>query len=143
VNEEILNTLYTQFGRNTTISHAELFAFIKSKYPDLAQKTISWKINQLKSKGIIIHVSRGIYSLKKKNDYIPIISPHMKRIFNKIKTKLPYLNLCIWDSRWFNDFTIHQLFRFFIVVETEKDAIESVFNTLTEFNKNVFLDPDK
>jgi len=38
---------------------------------------------------------------------------------------------------------IHQLFRYFIVVETEKDATNAIFNKLTGLNKNVFLDPNQ
>ena len=120
-----------------------MFLFIQSEFPNLAEKTINWKINQLKSSGILSHISRGIYSLKKKNDFTPEIPPYLKRIYNKIKKELPYLNFCIWDSRWLNEFMVHQIFRYYVVVETEKDATGSVFNSLTEFSKKVFLDPNK
>ena len=143
MNAEILNTLYTKFGRNTTISHSELFAYIKSKFPDLAEKTINWKIYQLKSEGVLSHISRGFYTFRKKSQYHPELSSNLKRIYNKINKELPLVNLCVWDSRWFNEFMIHQLFRYFIVVETEKDATNAVFNKLTGFIKNVFLDPDQ
>jgi hypothetical protein len=138
-----LNKLYAHFEGNSTISYKDLFPFIKNEFPSLAEKTINWKIYQLKSKGVLAHISRGIYSLKKKNDYTPELSPYLIRVFNKVKRDLPLINYCIWDSRWFNEFMIHQIFRYYIVIETEKDAANSVFNILTGFSKNVFLDPDK
>jgi len=138
-----LNNLYAHFEGNSTISYKDLFPFIQKEFPSLAEKTINWKIYQLKSKGILSHISRGIYSLKKKNDYTPELSPYLKRIFNKVKKDLPLISFCVWDSRWFNEFMIHQIFRYYIVVETEKDATDSVFNALTGFSKNVFLNPDK
>ena len=135
--------MYSHFEDKLYFSSGELFLFIQSEFPNLAKKTINWKINQLKSIGILSHLSRGIYSLKKKNDFTPEIPPYLKRINSKIKKELPYLNFCIWDSRWFNEFMVHQIFRYYIVVETEKDATNSVFNSLTEFSKKVFLDPNK
>jgi len=138
-----LNNLYAHFEGNSTISYKDLFPFIQNEFPSLAEKTINWKIYQLKSKGILSHISRGIYSLKKKNEYTPELSPYLKRIFNKVKRDLPLINFCVWDSRWFNESMIHQIFRYYIVVETEKDAADSVFNALTGFSKNVFLNPDK
>lgn len=141
--EDFLNKLYSNFNGLPIISIKELFSFIKKEFPDLAEKTIHWKINQLKSKGILSHLGRGTYSLSEKLDYTPELSPNLKRIFNKVKKELPFINLCIWDSRWFNEFMIHQIFKYYIVVETEKDATDSVFNTLSDYSKNVFLNPDK
>ena len=70
------------------------------------------------------------------------MSPNLRRIYNKVKKELPFINFCIWGSRWFNEFMIHQLFKYHIVVEVEKEAADSVFNTITDFSKYVFLKPD-
>lgn len=136
------NKLYSHFGDSSTLSIRELFDFMKTEFPDVAEKTINWKIYQLKTKGILTHISRGVYSLNKKKAFMPELSPNLRRIYNKVKKELPYINLCIWDSRWFNEFMEHQLFKYYIVVETEKEATDSVFNVITDFNKNVFLKPD-
>jgi hypothetical protein len=88
-------------------TNKDLFSFIQKEFPSLAEKTIDWKIYQLTSKGILSHISRGIYSLRKKNDYTPELSHYLKRIFKKVKRELPLINFCVWDSRWFNEFMIH------------------------------------
>ncbi|MCX6233132.1 MAG: hypothetical protein NT175_00190 [Bacteroidetes bacterium] len=143
MSSDFLNKLYTHFEGNPIFSYGDLFSFVQGEFPDLAGKTINWKIHQLKSKGILSHISRGIYSLNKKKEYNPELSPYLKRVYNKVKKDLPFINFCVWDSRWFNEFMIHQIFRYYIVVETEKDATDSVFNTLSDFSKKVFLNPDK
>jgi len=140
---DFVNMLYARFEGKPTIDFGDLFSFIQKEFPGVAGKTINWKINQLKSKGILSHISRGIYSLKKKNEYSPELSPYLKRIYNKVNKEFPFVNMCIWDSRWLNEFMVHQIFRYYIVVETEKDATESVFNALTGISKKVFLNPDK
>lgn len=139
----IINKIYTRFEGNSTILYKDLFFFIQKEFPVLAPRTIDWKIYELTTKGILSHISRGIYSLQKKNKFSPELSANIKRIFKRIKKELPYLNLCIWDSRWLNEFMHHQIFRYYIVVETEKDGCDSVFNILSDFNKKVFLNPDK
>ena len=135
--------LHARFEGNATIPYSDLFAFFRKDFPDLAEKTINWKIHKLKSEGVLSHISRGFYSFRRKNQYHPELSSDLKRIYNKIKRELPLVKLCIWDSRWFNEFMIHQLLRYFIVVETEKDATDVIFSKLTSFSKNVFLDPDQ
>ena len=140
---DFLNNLYANYKGNPIISFEDLFSFVQKEFPGRAEKTINWKINQLKSKGLLSHISRGIYSLQKKNEYFPEISPYLKRIYNKVKKDLPFIKFCVWDSRWFNEFMIHQIFRYYIVVEAEKGSTDSVFNVLTDFSKNVFLNPDK
>jgi hypothetical protein len=140
--DHFIHKLHAQFADSSILSVKDLFDFMKSEFPDVAEKTINWKINQLKTKGILTHISRGIYSLSTKAAYNPELSPNLRRVYNKVKKELPYTKICIWDSRWFNEFMVHQLFKYHIVVEVEKEAADSVFNTLADFTKNVFLQPD-
>ena len=89
-------------------------------------------------------MSRGLYSFNEKKEYSPEISIQLKRLYNKLHKELPFLPICAWDNKWFNEFTNHQMFKHFMVIETEKDAIESVFNRLiTPTGPFVFLDPDE
>jgi hypothetical protein len=89
-------------------------------------------------------VSRGLYSFNEKKEYAPEISIQLKRLYSKLHKELPYLPICAWDNKWFNEFTNHQMFKHFMVIETEKDATESVFNRLiTPTGPFVFLNPDE
>ncbi len=36
---------------------------------------------------------------------------------------------------------LHQLFKYYLVLEVEKDSAEAVFNTMTDVSKKVFLNP--
>lgn len=137
-----IDKLISHFEGTSVLSVKELFDFMKSEFPDVAEKTINWKINQLKTKGVLTHISRGIYSLSRKSVFNPELSSNLRKIYCKVKKELPFINFCIWDSRWFNEFMVHQLFKYHIVVETEKESIVSVFNVISDFKKNVFLKPD-
>ena len=140
--KDINQLIRNAFEEKSILSKKELVSFLFKYYPHWAEQTVNWNIHKLKEEGIIHHVSRGKYSLEPVSKYEPIISNSLKRLHNRIKRKLPYLEFCVWDSRWFNEFMIHQLFRRQLIVEVEKDASESVFYFIMDFSKNVFLSPD-
>lgn len=130
------------FKGKTAVSTKELFDYLKSCEPELPDSTISGKIYLMKQAGELTHVSRGIYSFTSKAPFTPTISPAIKKLNGSIKKQFPFLNFCIWDTRWFNSFMLHQPGRFYMVIETEKEAVESLFNRLSEGRTDVFLDPD-
>ena len=139
----LIQTINKHFKGRAEISTKELFDHIKSREPQLPDSTISWKIHLLKESGELVHISRGLYSFKNKDSFHPPISSQLKKLHNRIKKELPYLNFCVWDTRWLNGFMVHQINRFYIIIETEKEGVESVFYRLSEDHKNVFLNPDK
>lgn len=92
---------------------------------------------------VLTRVGRGKFVLGKKNNYIPNIPPKLKTLNNKLKKKYPFLDYCLWSSALFNEFMLHQPGKFFLLVEVEKDATESVFFFLKENKYSVFLEPTK
>jgi len=89
--------------------------------------------------GVLTRVGRGKFILGNKKNYIPDIPPKLKTINNKLRKNYPYLNFCLWTSALFNEFMLHQPGKFFLMVEVEKDAIESVFFFMRENKYSVFL----
>jgi hypothetical protein len=126
-----------------SVTKKELLKIIGIEFPDLPSSTIAWKLHNLKSQGLIQSPSYGVYTLSAKSSFRPEPSNYLKRIFNKVAKEFPYLQTCVWDSRWFNNLMLHQLFKYYLVIEVEKDAAEAVFNSLTDFSKKVFLNPTK
>ena len=49
--------------------------------------------------------------------------------------------MCIWSTASFNEFMVHQPGRFYILVEVDKDATQSVFYHLKENRFSVFIEP--
>ncbi|WP_412561415.1 DUF6577 family protein [Winogradskyella sp. MIT101101] len=111
-------------------------------FPDFKISTINVYLSRLKKYGIISNPSRGIYAIKDKKSHKPIIDIKLKRLFNKIKKDYPFAEFCIWDTKWLNEFMRHQPFKFYIIIEIDKDVTESVFYTLKESGKQVFIEPD-
>lgn len=137
-NNLILDTLKLK----QSISKKEILDLVSKEFPEMNDSSIAWHLHQMKSQGLIQSISYGNYALTSKDSFNPNISSSLKRIYNRLNKEFPYLQVCVWDSRWFNEFMLHQLFRYYLVIEVEKDAAESVFNSLTDFSKKVFLNPD-
>lgn len=138
-NNIILKSLHS----HQTLSKSELFSYVHHIDPSVSLSSFTWKLHQLKKQGLINSPSQGTYSIKIKNTFTPVVSSSLKRIYNKISKEFPYLQICVWDSRWFNDLMLHQLFRYYLVIEVEKDTTEAVFHTMTDISKKVFLNPNE
>jgi hypothetical protein len=105
-------------------------------------KTIAWRIHDLKEKGIIHNIQRGVYSWSGKTQYVPEISEKIKTIQRRIQQQLPYTNFCIAETRWLNEFMRHQVFKSYLVIEIEKEATAKIYNSLKDGGENAFLTPD-
>ncbi len=92
--------------------------------------------------GVLNRVGRGKFRLGAVNIYIPELSSGIKTLNKKLKNQFPYLNFCIWDTSVLNEFMVHQPGKFYILVETEKNSMESVFYFLKENKYSVYLNPD-
>ncbi len=93
-------------------------------------------------KGLLTRIGRGKFTLSSGKFFTPELSEKLKTINSILKNEYPYLKTCIWNTSAFNEFMVHQPGRFHILVEVEKDAVESVFYFLKESKYLVFIEPD-
>ncbi|QHA38256.1 hypothetical protein D5E69_22375 [Rossellomorea marisflavi] len=128
---------------NRPFTSRELYHFYLNYEPDLNENTFRWRIYNLKKEGIITSVKRGTYMLESRIDFIPPINLSLKRMYNKIKEQFPYIDISIWETNWLNNYMVHQPRTDNVIVEVDKDAMESVFSLLQETRSNVFLNPSK
>ena len=108
---------------------------------DLKLSTINWRIYALVQNGVLQRVGRGKFKFGKERNYLPDISSKMKSIYSKIKKEYPYTDICIWTTSLLNEFMIHQPFKFYSILEIEKEAMNSIFYFLKDLNFPVFLEP--
>lgn len=77
-----------------------------------------------------------------KEAFKPKVEQSLRKLNNQIQREYPYINFCVWDTKWLNDLMWHQPFKHYQIIEVEKNAAEQVFNKLNESIKNVFFNPD-
>lgn len=124
---------------------SDIISFYRQFDDNIKRATVDWRIYDLVNKGILHRVSRGLYSLKENEGkaYIPEINKSLKYLSGKIYNQFPFIDTCIWSTKWLNEFMLHQPFRFYTMLEVEKEVMESVFYALKEQGKEVFLDPSE
>ena len=131
------------FKKGQMFDNKQIASFYQSIEPQIKESAVNWRIYSLVQLGILTRVGRGKFILGKKKIFIPDIHPKLKTLNNKLKKEYPFLKYCLWTSALFNEFMLHQPGKFFLIVEIEKDAAESVFNFMKENKYSVFLEPTK
>lgn len=109
--------------------------------PNIKQTTINWRVYTLVQMGVLNRIGRGKFSLGKGLIYVPEITSKIRSLYNKLKKEFPFLKICIWNTSTINEFMRHQPGRFYLIVEVEKEATQSVFYFLKEKKQAVFIDP--
>ncbi|MDD4206289.1 MAG: hypothetical protein PHH55_09465, partial [Candidatus Delongbacteria bacterium] len=129
------------FSNRKSFSIKELNDYFIRINPDVKNGTLSWRVYDLISKGIITRIGRGIYSLGSERKFVHSISNLQRKISNEIKRKFPYAKYCIWNLSVIKEFLQHIFGINFLIVEVEREAVQSVYNSLKETNSNVFYEP--
>jgi DNA-binding PadR family transcriptional regulator len=143
VTKTIENTIPSYFKSKSQISREKLGNLIKEDFPELSEGTITVYLSKLKKAGIINNPERGVYSITNKQIFNPEINQNLKKIYNKIHKEFPFIDLCVWNTKWLNDLMRHQPLKNYTIIEVEKEAEEQIFNAMTEWNKNVYFNPNE
>ncbi len=140
----IENRLIEEFKNRDSFSREELFDFFKYFEPELKESTYGWRIYNLKKKNIIKSVQRGYYTISYKPGYNPEISKEILKIAKVISDRFEDIKYCIWDTNWINEFTQHQSGKKIVIIEIEKDFVESLYYELKDsFRFDFYLKPDE
>ena len=136
--------LLETFKGRDIFSREELFDFYKGFEPNLKEATFAWRIYNLKNKGIIKSVQRGYYTISNKSEFNPHVSKDIIKLANTISESFEDVKYCIWDTEWVNEFAQHQSSKRIIIIEIEKDFVESLYYELKDYSRfDYYLNPDK
>lgn len=104
---------------------------------------MNWRVYNLVKQGILLRTGKGKFRLGKGFLYIPEVDNRIIKINRLLKEKYPFIQYCIWVSSSIIEFGHHIPKTNIILVDTERDSMESVFYTLKEEFKTVFHKPGK
>jgi hypothetical protein len=120
-----------------------LAKFYRSKEPNLKDTTINWRIYELVKNGVLERIGRGKFKIGQTKSFEAIPSKQITKLYKDLQGKFPFLQICIWETGWLNEFAQHLSNKPLIIVETEKDACESVFYKLQDTHRSVYLNPSE
>ena len=139
----IENKLVEEFKDWAYFTREDLFEFYRYFEPDLKEGTFGWRIYSLKDKNIIRPLKRGLYVISNQPKYRPEVSHELIELAKRITDKFEETKYCIWEMEWLNEFSQHQASKKTILIEIEKDFVESLYYELKDSSRNeLYLNPD-
>lgn len=140
----IENRLIEEFKNRDSFSREDLFHFYTYFEPNLKEGTFGWRIYDLKNKNIIKPVRRGYYTICYKPKYKPVLSTDLLKLAKFISQRFEEVKHCVWETDWLNEFSRHQTTKRLILIEIEKDFVESLYYELKDvFRLDIYLNPDE
>lgn len=134
------------FARNgDPFSVDNLLSYFKSADIDFNKRSIPtqlWRMvnaNELRK----VEKDRFIISDDRKSEFHPFYNEEMKGIADIIRDSYPFMDICIWNLDDIKRLSHYATNRDLIFVEVDRDAVEGVFNLLSETfpNRRVFVNP--
>jgi len=139
----IENKLIKEFRNRDYFTREELYDFYTHFEPYLNESTFAWRIHDLKNKNRIKSIRRGHYVISNKSTYNPEISDELVKLTKRITDRFENVKHCIWETEWLNEFSQHQASKRIILIEIEKDFVESLYYELKDSSKSeIYLNPD-
>lgn len=139
------------FSGRKFFGKTDLRKFYTAYSPTLTETAFRRILYALERRDQIISVDAGVYKFPNGHNasqalekFTPSFSAGLRQIDQAVKTAFPYADYLVWETRLLHEFMLHQPGQSQIVLETEKDVSESVFNFLNaRFVGRVFLHPDR
>jgi hypothetical protein len=138
-----LNGLKAAFGGQMSISLDALRDYFRSTEPHIPDSTIKWRVHDLVNSGILSRSGHGMYQLGSTDTYLPELPSRVLKAGKFIKKEFPSINYCVWDSGLLNEFAQHVSSYHFILIDVERDVMESVYYRLRDEFSGVFLRPSE
>lgn len=138
-----ITRLEEKFAGSEELTTKDLLAFFKELNENVPKSTVNWRVYELVRNGILERVGKGRFILGSESKFHPSISIQIKQLNYKIKKQFPFISYCLWDNGMIKPFHQHLPSFRFILVDAEKEVMESLFVFFKEEYKNTYLKPDK
>lgn len=124
--------LIEKFSEKETISLRDIDAFYRESEPEISKTSVSWRVYSLVQDGALQRIGHGLYKIGTTKPFLPVVSPKMKQINKYLKSNFPYIQFCIWDLSFMNQFANHLINYNVLFADVEKDVMESAYYVLKE-----------
>lgn len=108
---------------------------------DISPKMLSWYLRKLVDQKKIFRIGRGVYTTRPKIFFRPIPNALSVRLYKKLKAAYPLLDFCIYNGEILSDLQHHLSYNNNIYIETEREAIETIFHFVKDIHPRSFLSP--
>lgn len=122
------------FESNETIRRTALLSLLSKQYPKAKLTTLDWHIHTLLEQGRLVRRGRGSYALTADKPGASRFDPHLPselvEIGKRLSRKFPLTITCVWSTSVLHPFVQQQPFTTYWLVETERDAVDSILDSM-------------
>ena len=138
----VKNELQNFIEKHEYFSTQDVYKYFNNQNISIKQSTIRFYLSEAIKNNNLYSIGHGLYITKvTKNRYTPYINNNIIEIYNAIREEYPLLTYCIWTTSILNEFHHHISNVNFLIIEVEKDGVESVFYFLKEKYNILFKNP--
>jgi hypothetical protein len=120
-------------NKEQIIDKEEMYSLYQKIYKNENIRSFDNMITYFKSNNIMNELEKNKYSVITKGIYKYSEKEEAEsRIYKLLYKEYPKINFIVWNTKILNDFTLHYVMKNFIVVETEKYAIDLFVEVLKE-----------
>jgi hypothetical protein len=122
------------FEPNQIIQRSALHLALRREYPKATTATLDWHIHTLLEQGHLIRRGWGRYELADqlvgRRAFVPCLPDELVRAGKILRERFPLLTTCMWSTSALQSFTVQQPFVAYWLIETERDAVDVVLDTI-------------
>lgn len=104
--------------------------------------TVRQYLSALAKENKVARIGNGEYMFTDKQVFTFRPTQALEKLYRELKGTLPYTDFCIYDGSIFIPFQHHVSVNHAIYVETNRDAVDTVFARLKDSQKIVYKQPD-
>ena len=123
-------------------SAAELQSYL-NQTEEVRKTTLYWYLHKLTSDHRLSRVSRGIYSVSGRKEFIPEVTEDMIAANEILHRELPFSSFCYYKGTELAPYLHNIASNNVLYVETERDSCESAFNVLKREGYTCYIRPGK
>ncbi len=145
-----LNELNRAFLASGRVQKSVLRSFYTRLEPSLTEQTFRRILYALEKRQALTPIGAGIYAVHEnaappsRKNYVPTWSQSHQTLKQMLQETFPYLEILSWETGILREWMTHQPVNNQIILETEREDCESVFNHLQQkYLGRVFLEPDR
>lgn len=134
------------FARNgNPFSVDSLLGYFQSSGIDFNRRSLSTQLGRMVKANELRKFEKSYYVLcgNRKSEFQPLYNEVMREIAQIIRNSYPFMEICVWGIDDIKRISHYAVNRDLIYVEVDRDAVEGVFNLLTEAfpDRHVFINP--
>ncbi len=128
--------------QHSQFTKTDIFKHLSEQSP-ITESALAWHLFTLVKEQKLMRIGRGVYQLFTGTSFVPVLTKTTQTLYRNLKNHLPFADFCIYEGESIAPLQHHLAANKIIYIETNREAMESVFNFLKEKGKNAYLKPNK